>query len=511
MRTTDHSLHPSPRAIHSAGARRAARVLLATTVALLGAACEVPTSSLARLAPTDPELLLVSADATDIRVGAPEGTRADIRGLNNLGQATGSFELGRSRQEMTPYRWTPGTGFTAITPLAANHSWGNDINDAGVVVGTSNLGYSSGSRATVSAGNAMVSLGLLYSPAPEGPPPFVEGESDAYAINNAGLIVGRSWTALVGGSFHAVLWNAARAIQDLGTLGGNNSAALHIYSTARDINASGQVIGMSEIANGSRVEHAFLWTASGGMQDLTTLLGGVTNVVAINDAGQIAGDFTATSGETHAFLFTPGSGLRDLGTLGGNASSATGLNNHGQVVGSSKTTTGSTSAFLWTEDEGMEDITALTGAPEVRKLNDRLQTITGAPVTGGAPRIITLVVVPRAWPFVGFLAPIAAPPAFNAAKAGQPVTVRFSLGGDRGLNIFQAGSPSRVEVSCTTGAPLRAPVTVRASSLSLRYERGSQRYSLRMDSESGWAQRCVRLTLALVDGSTHSALFHFGK
>jgi len=53
-------------------------------------------------------------------------------------------------------------------------------------------------------------------------------------------------------------------IIDLGTLGGNSSSAT-------DVNARGQVVGLSETESGER--HAFLWTTDDGMIDLGTLGG----------------------------------------------------------------------------------------------------------------------------------------------------------------------------------------------------------------------------------------------
>ena len=56
-------------------------------------------------------------------------------------------------------------------------------------------------------------------------------------------------------------------------------------SKTADINDSGQVVGMSGVANGD--VHAFLWTASDGMVNLGTLGGDQSEAVAINNAGQV--------------------------------------------------------------------------------------------------------------------------------------------------------------------------------------------------------------------------------
>ena len=90
-----------------------------------------------------------------------------------------------------------------------------------------------------------------------------ELSAGAIAINDYGQIVGSSITPSF--STHAVLWSAEGEIQDLGTLGGTNSAAI-------DINDAGLVIGSSQIA-GDAATHFFLWSALGGMVDLNTLIG----------------------------------------------------------------------------------------------------------------------------------------------------------------------------------------------------------------------------------------------
>ena len=491
-----HQLDSFRSAGRLARARRGQCVIVAAVVALGVAGCRDSVSPTDRLAPTAPTPVLVGATTVDLLAGEEPGTRVDVRGINDAGQATGSrFVI--TVNDWRPYRWTPGTGFVALTGLCCGTAWGNDINNAGVVVGRTQRSINEGARAFVAAAT-MVDLGLLPGANPE------FAGSEALAINDAGEIVGWSITADNPPAKHAVFWSSALVIHDLGTLGGTNSTAI-------DINASGQVIGMSDVSSGA--PRGFIWTSGGGMQDLVALLGyPATDVVAINDAGQIAGSYVAPSGDTHAFLYTPGSGLRDLGTLGGHTSMATGLNAQGDVVGSSTTSTGDTHAFLWTPTEGMEDVTAVTGFTAVRKLNDDLQTLSGG-VFGFFPPapsafIITLEVTP-AWPFTGFAAPIHAAPAINATHAGHDVTLRFGLGGDRGLDIFAAGSPSSIEVSCTTGAPIGSATPLSPTDFELRYQAGPDRYTLRWQTSDAWLHTCRQLTLQLADGSTHVALFSF--
>jgi probable HAF family extracellular repeat protein len=481
--------------------RRAPGPLIITGfVALLVAGCRDSVSPIDRIAPAPATPLLVGATTIDLLADQDPSVyvRADVRGINDAGQVTGSrFVI--TVNDWRPYRWTPGTGFVALTGLCCGVAWGADINNSGVVVGQTQGSANEGNHAFVAESNTMVDLGLLSNTDPE------LASSNAVAINDPGEIVG--WAdANVSGSYpyerHAVLWKASsHDIQDLGTLGAGTSEAV-------DINASSQVIGMSDVSGGSR--HGFLWTTGGGMQDLSTLLGTpASDVAAINDAGQIAGSFV-TGAQTHAFLYTPGTGLRDLGTLGGDASAATGLNAQGDVVGSSRTAAGETHAFLWTASDGMEDITAVSGITDVRKLNDDLQTLSGALATSPtAHAYLVNLTVASAWPFSGFANPIAPAPEFNTITAGREVILHFGLGGDRGLGIFAAGSPSTVEVSCATGTPTGNPTPLSSTDVVLRYQADADRYMLRWDTSRAWAGTCRQLTLALIDGSTHVALFSF--
>ncbi len=112
--------------------------------------------------------------------------------------------------------------------------------------------------------------------------------------------------------------------------------------------------------------------------------------------------------------------------------------------------------------------------------------------------------------FSGFFAPVDNPPTFNEMKAGQAVPVKFSLSGNKGLNIFAANSPNSVQIACDNGATI-LPVeeTLNAGSSSLSYDATSDRYNYVWKTENSWKNTCRQLNVILNDGTTHSALFKF--
>jgi probable HAF family extracellular repeat protein len=158
------------------------------------------------------------------------------------------------------------------------------INNSGIVVGTS----SNTAFRYDSVSDSFVTLGTLGGTI-----------SIAYAINDAGQIVGGSTNAA--GVNHAFLYEGA-TMTDLGALGG----AANI-STARGINNSGMIVGDS---NG----HGFIYL-NGKMIDLNDLIdhsAGITVAYAssINDNGQIVGwgnvpNFMTTAGANNGLLITP--------------------------------------------------------------------------------------------------------------------------------------------------------------------------------------------------------------
>jgi hypothetical protein len=112
--------------------------------------------------------------------------------------------------------------------------------------------------------------------------------------------------------------------------------------------------------------------------------------------------------------------------------------------------------------------------------------------------------------FGGFFQPVDNWPVANQAKAGSTVPVKFSLGGNQGLSIMTAGSPSSTAVSCAAATGAGADdieETVTASTSSLKYT-GNQ-YHYNWKTSASWAGSCRKLRITLMDGTVHEALFRF--
>lgn len=182
--------------------------------------------------------------------------------------------------------------------------------------------------------------------------------TNPYGINASGHIVGSIETADGARGF---VWSAGNLVQ-MGTLGGPSSIA-------RSINASGQVVGYSSLANGD--SHAFSYSGA-VMTDLYPMGAATSFGMSVNNSGQVAGSYYS-DGPTGAFLMTGGVAL-DIGGLGGNFSAANAVNSAGHVVGFSSLP----GDFPWLQhaflyaDGVMKDLGTMQGASlsEATAIND---------------------------------------------------------------------------------------------------------------------------------------------
>jgi hypothetical protein len=158
------------------------------------------------------------------------------------------------------------------------------------------------------------------------------------------------------------------------------------------------------------------------------------------------------------------------------------------------------------------DLTSLivvTGSVDTNTVGFYALTYTVSDPSGHSDtKVRTVEVSP--YNFTGFFAPINNLPTLNEMKAGQAAPVKFSLGGNQGLNIFAAGSPSSVQISCSTSAPID-PVeqTEMAGSSSLSYDALSDHYKYTWKTETSWKNTCRQLSVTLRDGTVHQASFKF--
>ena len=170
--------------------------------------------------------------------------------------------------------------------------------------------------------------------------------SYATAVNASGQVVGYSQIA-GNGLFHAFRTAENSPINgssDLGTLVNGNSQAF-------SINAVGQVVGFSDIVTNT-TDHAFRTSANGSItpaSDLGTKPGLQSIARGINSSGQSAGYVYSTQFTFTRALTIPANGdistATDLGDLGGPFSTAYGINDSGQVVGFSDLNSGGFHAF----------------------------------------------------------------------------------------------------------------------------------------------------------------------
>jgi len=116
------------------------------------------------------------------------------------------------------------------------------------------------------------------------------------------------------------------------------------------------------------------------------------------------------------------------------------------------------------------------------------------------------LIQPFAWS--GFYSPIGE---WNTVHAGSAVPIKFSLGGDRGLDVFAAGSPSSVPVACEGAAAGASEPTVTPGNSSLTYDPVADRYTYVWKTQKAWAGSCRQLLVTLADGTSHSAMFEFTK
>jgi hypothetical protein len=114
--------------------------------------------------------------------------------------------------------------------------------------------------------------------------------------------------------------------------------------------------------------------------------------------------------------------------------------------------------------------------------------------------------------FAGFFQPIDNLPTLNVAKAGQAIPVKFSLNGDKGLNILAAGYPLSTKILCDASEPQdMIEETVPPGESSLSYDAATDTYVYIWKTAKGWSGTCRQLVVKFIDGTFHYANFNFTR
>jgi probable HAF family extracellular repeat protein len=269
-------------------------------------------------------------------LGTLGGPRSVGHGINSFGHVVGQSTDAQGNMRAFVYDGV----MRDLGTLGGRHSTAYSINDLGQIAGEANL---PGDDVDPFLRHAFLYDGTMHDLGTLG-----GSDSVALSISQGGTVVGVSGT---GSARHAFRW--AGSLQDLGALGGAESIAI-------DINNAGQIVG-SSITSTPGNRRAFLYTSSGGMIDLNSLIDPSTGWLmtsgnAINDAGHIAGN--GRVGKNSRGFFYDGA-IHDLGTLGGTGTEPYDVNADGTVVGVSSTEAGVGRGFVFSKADGIRDLNAL--------------------------------------------------------------------------------------------------------------------------------------------------------
>ena len=107
----------------------------------------------------------------------------------------------------------------------------------------------------------------------------------------------------------------------------------------------------------------------------------------------------------------------------------------------------------------------------------------------------------RWWAFSGFKSPVDGAGVLNVTKAGAGIPVKFGLGGDKGMAIFESGYPQIRRIACPSGNTDVVEQTESFNTSGLTYDPASQTYQYNWKTAKTLAGTCQALYLSSGDAS----------
>ncbi len=264
-----------------------------------------------------------------------------------LGSSTGT--------QTRAFLWDKQNGMQDLGTLGGPDAWAGLVNEQGQIAGISYTTSTANANNATCAPNAPTQDPFLWEKHTGMIDIGTFGGTCGIpnALNNRGQVSGQSYLAgnLIA---HAFLWEKSShpQLRDLGTLGGDNAAALWVDD-------AGEVIGYADLPPNppgcmglACIHHGFLWK-DGVMTDLGTIgTDQCSRALSINSRSQIVGATAQCGGAfAHGFLWENGGPAIDLNTLvvQGSGLALVGpssINDRGEIAGAGVLPNGDTHAFL---------------------------------------------------------------------------------------------------------------------------------------------------------------------
>jgi uncharacterized membrane protein len=442
-------------------------------------------------------------EPTDLGTSFSSNTASIAEAINAAGQLAGWTVTVEGPQTSRAIRWdVEGTPTVLSRTSEESETFARDLNDVGVVVGSAVEPHQQfGWRSYAMQWNPDGTSSTLPQV------PSSRGEW-ATAINATGIVVG--WTELVAFDVRAVRWDA-QGPHILPSGGG--------HAVAQDVNDDHRIAGYLHKPDGFM--HPATWSPSNALTILALPAGDNFGFASgINNRGQVVGTAGVTDGPDlthHAVVWAPDGTPTVIPNSEQGA--ALKINDAGVVVGYvedvSPELLGQTGA-IWINGERIFAPPSPTARTIVNDLNET--QLAGAFYPNSEPHAArwSFTSSDAHFEFNGFFAPVrnpgsTAPYVVNRAKAGQAIPVKFSLNGNKGLNVLADGYPRSKTVPCTLTDTAGGEPTRAAGSTRLSYRKGADQYSYVWKTEKAWAGTCRQLMVGLTDGSIHTALFKFTK